>query len=290
MKGPAISGKTRVCGVMGDPVAHSVSPAMHNAAFRELGLDYAYLPFNVGTDRLAAAVDSIRTLNMVGMNITIPHKVAVIPLLDEVDPLAQRIGAVNVIHNKGGRLAGFNTDAGGFLRMLEEHGIDARGLQVAVLGAGGAARAVCFALASRGADITILNRTAGKAAGLAAEMEGYAGRAFEALEMNPANLAHTLAKACLLVNATSIGMVPGVDKSPVSRELLERRHTVLDIVYNPVKTRLIRDAEKVGAMTIGGLDMLVWQGASAFEIWTGRGAPLDVMLRAAAGAVKSHEE
>ena len=290
MKGTAIGGKTRICGVMGDPVAHSVSPAMHNAAFRELGLDYAYLPFNVGADGLAGAVEGMRALNMVGMNVTVPHKVAVIPLLDEVDPLAQQIGAVNVIHNKGGRLIGSNTDAEGFLRLLEGHGIQARGMRVAVLGAGGAARAVCFALASRGAVITILNRTTDKAAGCAAETAEHTGLTFEALETNPANLARALAKADLLVNATSIGMAPGADKSPVSRELLDRRHTVVDIVYNPIKTMLVRDAEKAGAVTIGGLDMLTWQGALAFEIWTGRAAPFDVMRRAAARAVKSYEE
>lgn len=289
MKLPAIGGNTKICGVMGDPVAHSVSPAMHNAAFRELGLDYAYLPFNVSTDRLAGAVEGMRALNMVGMNVTIPHKVAVIPLLDQVDLLARQIGAVNVIHNKGGRLVGSNTDAEGFLRMLEGQGIDAQGLRVAVLGAGGASRAVCFALASRGADITILNRTAGKAEGCAAEMAVYTGRTFEALEMNIANLAGALAKADLVVNATSIGMAPGVDKSPVNRELLQRRHSVVDIVYNPLKTRLMRDAQKVGAMTMGGIDMLAWQGALAFGIWTGRAAPIDVMRRAAAGAVKSYE-
>ena len=275
---------------MGDPVAHSVSPAMHNAAFRELGLDYAYLPFNVGADGLGMAVDGIRALKLVGMNVTIPHKVAVIPLLDEVDPLAQQIGAVNVIHNKGGRLAGSNTDAEGFLRLLEGHGIDACGLRVAVLGAGGAARAACFALASRGAVITILNRTADKAAGCAREMAGHTGRTFEALEMNASNLARALAEADLLVNATSIGMAPGVDRSPISRELLGRRHTVVDIVYNPVKTRLVRDAEKAGAVAIGGLDMLAWQGALAFEIWTGRAAPFDIMRRAAARAVRRYEE
>jgi shikimate dehydrogenase len=161
---------------------------------------------------------------------------------------------------------------------------------VAVLGAGGASRAVCFALASRGADITILNRTVDKAQGCTAEMSVYTGRTFEALEMNPANLAIALAKADLLVNTTCIGMAPGVDRSPVKRELLQRRHSVVDIVYNPVKTRLLSDAQKAGAMAIGGLDMLVWQGALAFEIWTGREAPFDVMRRAAAGAVKSYEE
>jgi len=287
---PEIDGKTGICGVMGDPVGHSVSPAMHNAAFRALGMNYVYLPFNVSAARLAGAVEGIRALNITGMNVTIPHKVAVIPLLDEIDPLAQRIGAVNVIHNKAGRLIGGNTDAGGFLRLLEGRGIDAQGLQVAVLGAGGTSRAVCFALASRGAEITILNRTAAGAARCAAEMAAFTGRAFEALEMNPANLARSLAKAELVVNATSIGMAPDVDRSPVSRELLGRRHTVVDIVYNPIKTRLMRDAEKAGAMSIGGLDMLAWQGALSFEIWTGRNAPLDLMRRAAAGALKSYED
>ena len=275
---------------MGDPLGHTVSPAMHNAAFRALGLNCVYLPFNVSAARLAGAVEGIRALNIVGMNVTIPHKVAVIPLLDDIDPLARQIGAVNVIHNRGGKLMGSNTDAEGFLSILKERGIDARDLRVAVLGAGGASRAVCFALASSGAEITILNRTSGRAADCAAEMAAHTGRTFEALEMNPANLAMALAKADLVINATSIGMAPDESKSPVSRELLKRRHIVVDIVYNPIKTMLLKDAEKAGAMTIGGLDMLVWQGALAFEIWTGHVAPLDVMRRAAARAVKSYEE
>jgi len=288
--GVQIDGKTRICGVMGDPVRHSVSPAMHNAAFRTLGLNYAYLPFNVSTAGLAMAVQGIRALDIAGINVTIPHKVAVIPLLDEIEPLAQRIGAVNVIHNKVGRLIGGNTDAEGFLRLLRERGIDAQGLRVAVLGAGGASRAVCFALASTAAKITILNRTAGRAAGCAAEMAAHAGRTFEALEMNPANLAMALARADLVINATSIGMAPHVETSPVSCDLLERRHIVVDIVYNPLKTRLMKDAERAGATAIGGLDMLAWQGALSFQMWTGREAPLDVMRRAAARAVKSYEE
>jgi shikimate dehydrogenase len=263
---------------------------MHNAAFRALGLNYAYLPFNVSTGGLAGAVEGIRALNILGMNVTIPHKVAVIPLLDEINPLARRIGAVNVIHNKDGRLVGNNTDAEGFLRLLKERDIDAQGLRVAVLGAGGAARAVCFALASAGAKITILNRTADRAARCAGEIAEYTGRTFEALEMNPANMARAMANSDLLVNATSIGMVPDENKSPVNRELLERRLIVVDIVYNPMKTMLLKDAEKSGAMTIGGLDMLAWQGALSFEIWTGREAPFDVMRRAAARAVKSYEE
>jgi shikimate dehydrogenase len=159
-----------------------------------------------------------------------------------------------------------------------------------VLGAGGASRAVCFALASIGAHITVLNRTSDRATDLVAEMMAHTGRKFEALEMNPANLAMALSHADLIVNATSIGMVPCMDKSPVSRELLERRHIVVDIVYNPIKTRLAKDAEKAGAMTIGGLDMLAWQGALSLEIWTGCEAPIDIMRRAAVDAVRNYEK
>jgi len=290
MKALELNGKTLVCGVMGDPVGHSVSPAMHNAAFRALGLNFVYVPFNVNTEGLARAMEGFRALNIAGMNVTIPHKMAVIPLLDEIDPLARRIGAVNVIHNKNGKLVGSNTDAEGFLRLLKERGMDTRAQQVAVLGAGGASRAICFALASLGWEITILNRTIDRAAGCATEIGGYAGRSLEALEMNPSNLALVLAGADLVVNATSIGMAPDVDKSPVSHELLESRHTVVDIVYNPVKTRLLKNAEKAGAATVGGLDMLTWQGALSFELWTGCKAPFDVMRKAAARAVRNYEE
>jgi shikimate dehydrogenase len=290
MTGIELNGKTVICGLMGDPVEHSVSPAMHNTAFRRLRLNYAYLPFRVSREGLPGAVQGIRALHIAGMNVTIPHKTSIIPLLDEIDPLAQRIGAVNVIHNKGGRLSGSNTDADGFLRTIKEQGVDGRGLHAVVLGAGGASRAVCFALASLGCEITILNRTRQKSLDCVADMEKYTGRAFSALDLNENNLAAALEEAGLVVNATSIGMTPHADGSPIGRGLLKRRHIVVDIVYNPVKTRLLRDAEKAGARTIGGLDMLAWQGALSFELWTGRRAPLDIMRRAAAEAVKRYEK
>jgi len=285
-----LNGSTMICGVMGDPVEHSVSPAMHNAAFRKLGLNYVYLPFRVSRDRLAGAVEGIRALHIAGMNITIPHKVSIIPLLDEVDPLAQRIGAVNILHNKDGRLTGGNTDADAFLRMIKEHGIDGPGLPAVVLGAGGASRAVCFALASLGCGITILNRNVGKARDCAADLEKYTGRASAVLELNRDNLAAALTDAGLVVNTTSLGMSPHTDESPVDSGLLKRRHIVVDIVYNPVVTRLLGEAEKAGARTIGGLDMLVWQGALSFESWTGCRPPFEVMRRAAAAAVKRYEK
>jgi shikimate dehydrogenase len=290
MTGIELNGKTTVCGLMGDPVQHSASPAMHNTAFRKLGLNYVYLPFRVSKEGLAGAVEGIRALRIAGMNVTIPHKVSVIPLLDEADPLAQHIGAVNTISNKDGRLSGSNTDAGGFLRLLEQHGIKAGRLNAVVLGAGGASRAICFALASLGCEITILNRTVQKARDCAADMAKYTGRTFAAWELNRDNLDAALVKADLVVNATSLGMVPHADESPIDCGLLKRRHTVADIVYNPVKTRLLREADKAGARTIGGLEMLAWQGALSFEMWTGRRAPVDAMRRAAAEAVKHHEK
>jgi shikimate dehydrogenase len=271
---------------MGDPMEHSVSPAMHNAAFRALGLDYAYLPFRVRREDLAAAIAGVRALNIRGLNITIPHKVEVIGLLDEIDPPAQRIGAVNVLLNDSGRLTGYNTDAQGFLQMLSGHGIEPQGKNVVMLGAGGAARAIGFALASRGAMLTILNRTLDAAANCAADISGATGQPVKALEMTRANIASVLEGAGLLVNATSVGMLPDACATPVDRDLLGPHLTVVDIVYNPCQSKLLKEAEQAGAKTINGLEMLVWQGALAFEKWTGHQPPLDVMRKAATAALK----
>jgi shikimate dehydrogenase len=259
---------------------------MHNAAFRALGLDYAYLPFRVRREDLAAAIAGVRALNIRGLNITIPHKVEVIGLLDEIDPPAQRIGAVNVLLNDSGRLTGYNTDAQGFLQMLSGHGIEPQGKNVVMLGAGGAARAIGFALASRGAMLTILNRTLDAAANCAADISGATGQPVKALEMTRANIASVLEGAGLLVNATSVGMLPDAGVSPIDRDLLGPHLTVVDIVYNPCQSKLLKEAEQAGAKTINGLEMLVWQGALAFEKWTGHQPPLDVMRKAATAALK----
>ena len=283
---PGITGRTKLCGVMGDPVEHSVSPAMHNAAFRALGLDYAYLPFRVRSGDLPAALQGMRALNIRGLNVTIPHKVEVIGLLDEIDPLAKQIGAVNVLLNDSGRLSGYNTDAEGFLHVLSEHGIEPQGKNIVMLGAGGAARAIGFALASRGASLTILNRTPDAAVNCAADISGATGQPVKALEMTRANIASVLEGAGLLVNATSVGMLPDAGATPVDRDLLGPHLTVVDIVYNPCQSKLLKEAGKAGAKTINGLEMLVWQGALAFEKWTGRQPPLDVMRRAASAALR----
>jgi len=284
-----ISGKTKVCGIIGDPIEHTMSPVMHNAAFDRLGLDYVYLPFRVAAKELERAVEGARALNIRGLNVTIPHKVAIIPFLDKLDPLAEKIGAINTIVNDDGVLTGYNTDATGFLQALLEQGIEPKGKRVAVLGAGGASRAISFILAQRGASLAILNRQPARAQELAQRIAQAFKSEVEALALNEENLAQVLAKAEILVNTTSLGMSPEVDKTPVPAQLLKSSLVVFDIVYNPIQTRLLREAEVAGAKTINGLEMLVWQGALAFEKWTGEKAPLDLMRQVATEAL-GHED
>jgi len=283
----AITGRTTVCGVIGDPVDHSMSPAMHNAAFRKLGLDYAYLPFRVLREDLGRAIAAVRALHIRGLNVTIPHKVAVMPLLDRLDPLAERIGAVNTIVNQSGVLTGYNTDAGGFRRPLDERKVDLRGKMVAMIGAGGAARAIAFALAESGARLIVLNRSDRNLAELCGRL---AGAGVEAAKLDIPNLKSAIARADILVNATSVGMTPAIDETPVPMELLRRGLVVYDVVYNPQRTRLLTDASAAGAKTIGGLDMLVWQAALALEKWTARPAPVTVMKSAAARLLRTGYE
>ena len=287
-----ISGKTRVCGIIGDPVEHSMSPAMHNAAFARLVLDYCYVPFRVKPDNLAQAVAGIRALNIRGMNITIPHKVAIIPLLDKLDSLAQRIGAVNTIVNDSGVLSGYNTDAAGFLSALLVAGVEPKGKKVVVLGAGGASRAITFALAERGAHPVIINRQQEMewAIELARTLSQTFGGEVTALELTDSNLKKSLQSADVLVNATSVGMSPDINVTLVPASWLKRTPVVFDAVYNPIKTKLLADAEQAGAITISGLEMLVWQGALAFELWTQQKAPVALMKEEALRALTGHEK
>jgi len=281
----AITGKTKVCGIIGDSIEHSMSPVMHNAAFKALGLDYVYLPFHVQRGELPGAIAGIRALNVVGLNVTIPHKEAVIPLLDRLEPLAERMGAVNTIVNEGGLLTGHNTDAPGFMQALRSKGIDPEGKSILILGAGGASKGISFILAEAGASLVILNRTVTRAEELASQIAQYYHRRPEALTLSEENLARGLDGADVLVNTTSVGMVPDVNQAPVPASLLNHNLVVCDIVYNPLETKLLREAKVAGARTIDGLDMLVWQGALAFEKWTGQKAPFEVMKQAAIKAL-----
>ncbi len=279
MKDRVISGKTIVCGLIGDPVEHSMSPVMHNAAYEEIGLDYLYVPFRVKPEELGKAIGGMRALNIKGLNVTIPHKVAVIQFMDKLDHLAEKIGAVNTIVNDGGVLTGYNTDGAGFLQALLERGVEPKGKNIVILGAGGASRALSFTLADRGGHLVILNRLLELdwAKELASRISQIFSREVEALELTRENLAGALGKADILVNATSVGMSPNTDATPVDSDLLRPGLVVFDAVYNPIKTRLLSEAETAGAKTISGLDMLVWQGALAFEKWTGHKAPADLM-------------
>ncbi|MDP7415708.1 MAG: shikimate dehydrogenase [Dehalococcoidales bacterium] len=285
VEGSLISGKTKICGIIGDPIEHTMSPVMHNAAFKELGIDGWYLPFRVRAADLAEAIGGLRALNIRGLNVTIPHKTAVIPFLDKLDSSVERIDAVNTIVNDGGVLTGYNTDVAGFLQALLEKGIEPAGKNVVILGAGGAAKGISFILAERGAHPVILNRHLDRAEELARRIIRALKQEIKARSLSEVNLAAALAKADILVNTTSVGMVPGVEDTPVPAKLLRSGLVVFDIVYNPIKTRLLREAEAAGARTIDGLYMLVWQGALAFEKWTGRKPPVNLMRKEAIKAL-----
>ncbi len=260
-----ISGKTQIYGIMGNPVAHSLSPAMHNRAFAALGLDKVYVAFAV-TD-VAKALAGFRVSGVRGLSVTIPHKQAVIPCLDSIDPVAQRIGAVNTLVFDEGRIHGLNTDWLGANRALAGAMELGQGRTVVLLGSGGSARAIGFGLQAAGADIVLASRTPEKGKLLAKNL---------ACDWLPlANIAEIAADG--LINATSAGMAPDDDISPAPREALDNFPVVMDIVYSPMETRLLREAKETGCKTIDGLAMLLYQGVSQFEHWTGLKAPVDVM-------------
>lgn len=281
MRDRVTPGETRLCGIIGDPIEHIMSPVMHNAAFEKMKVDYFYVLFRVKREQLAKAIEDMRALNIRGLNVTIPHKVSIIPFLDKLDPMAEKIGAVNTVVNDDGILTGYNTDATGFLQVLLERGIEPKGKNIVILGAGGASRAISFILAERGSNLVILNRLLELdwAEELASKLSKIFTKEVEALELNDENLAEVLEKADILVNATSVGMTPNIDETLVPFNLLKPGLVVFDIVYNPIRTRLLREAEQAGAETISGIDMLVWQGALAFEKWIGLKAPIELMRK-----------
>ncbi|GFN23285.1 shikimate dehydrogenase [Thermanaeromonas sp. C210] len=269
---------TRLVGLLGYPVAHSFSPQIHNAAFRALGLDWVYLAFGVEPSRLPAAVEGIRALGFAGANVTIPHKESIMAYLDEIHPLARLIGAVNTVVSREGKLLGYNTDAGGFLRSLEEAGVDPAGKRALILGAGGAARAVAFALAqARCAALTLANRTEDRAQELARGLGEAGFRAVEVAPWEEGSLAGVIPEVDMVINTTSIGMAPDRERVPLDPGLLRPRQVACDIVYNPPETAFLKGARLRGCLVISGLSMLLYQGAEAFTLWTGREAPVEVM-------------
>jgi shikimate dehydrogenase len=282
-----ISGKTRVCGVIGDPIEHTLSPAIHNAAFNHLKLDFVFLAFKVKAADLENAVWGMRGLGIHGLNVTMPHKSTVIAYLDEVDSAVKFLGSANTILNKNGKLLGFNTDGVGALKALRENGTELSEKKVLLFGAGGAAKAIAFSLAEEVGELVVLNRAAEKAALLADALNPMFGKKIVGGALSPSAVQKNLQDADILVNATSIGMHPNVNQSLVAPQWLKSNLIVMDIVYNPVETKLAKDAKAAGAKVISGVEMLIYQGAASFKIWTERAAPIEVMRKAALNQLSS---
>lgn len=265
-----INGKTKVYGIIGNPVSHSMSPLMHNTAFQAEGENRVYIPLPV--EDVAQGLAGMRGLGLYGASVTIPHKEAVMELLDVIDPVARKIGAVNTLHvvetEQGRQLHGSNTDWLGANRALTDH-IDLAGKKAVVLGAGGSARAIGFGLLETGAHVVLASRTESRGRSLADEL----GCSWYSLDELP-GLAGDI-----MVNATSVGMSPEEDRTLATRETLGSYKVVMDIVYAPLRTRLLREAETAGCTVVNGLEMLLYQGVAQYELWTGRNAPVEVMRR-----------
>ncbi len=283
-----VDGQTQLVGLIGWPTAHSLSPAMLNAAFAATGLNWCYVPLPVPPDRLEAAVHGLVALGFRGANVTAPYKRSILPFLDRVDPGACALGAVNtlIVHRKGEKASiyGCNTDESGFIRALHQGGVRTGGCRALVVGAGGAARAVVSGLLRGGAEaITVLNRTPERAEQLIADLAGQGRQATRlvALPLTPGALIEAAGRATLLVNATPVGTWPQASASIWPDGLALPSHLVVfDLVYNPRRTRLLEQARASGARAMDGLEMLVQQGAIAFEMWTGEPAPIAAMRAA----------
>ena len=274
-----ISGRSLVYGLIGDPVDHSLSPAIQNAAFQSAGLDAVYVAWRVQRSGLRSAVQGLRVLGVRGFNVTTPHKTVIARHLDRLDRLASRIQSVNTVTSEGGKLTGFSTDGAGALNSLEEAGasLDQRG--ILLIGAGGAGRAIAYALAERGCKFTFMNRTLSKARLVAKRIRDQFNIHVTSAPLSSRSLRTLLAEAEIIINASSMGM-NGKSNLPIKPTWLRPEHYVFDLVYRPLQTKLLQYASLAGARTITGLDMLVNQGACSFSLWTGRKAPVVEMRQA----------
>ena len=275
-----ISGRTEIYGIFGYPVEHTFSPGMHNAAFKRLGMDACYVPFAVHPDRLGEAARAILPLGLRGLNITVPHKEKIIQYLDELSEEARLIGAVNTVEIRQGRLVGHNTDGRGFLRSLKENsGFNPKGKKILFIGSGGAARAVGFCLALAGAaKIYVRDLDTRKADLLVSDIRAKTGADTASIH-DDGSLAAYAADADCLINATPLGLKRS-DPLPIPRDLVMKKHLACDLVYNPPETAFLRTAKSRGAKRLAGLGMLLYQGVIAFEIWTGKEAPVKIMKNA----------
>lgn len=263
-----ISAKAKVCGVMAYPVEHSLSPLMHNFYAEQMGIDFVYVPFKVSEDQVEAAVNGAWALNLTGMNVTVPHKQRVIPFLKEVDPAAGAIGAVNTLVRTRDGYKGYNTDAEGLLRTLREADMDPAERDCLLLGAGGAAKAAAYVLGSRqAASVTVMNRDPQRARLLAQEMNGRFGREFMTA-MALSDYESLPDKGWLAIQTTSVGMYPHGDAAPVEDPAFYKKiREAVDVIYTPARTKFMALVEAAGGRAVNGLDMLIYQGAAAFELW-----------------------
>jgi shikimate dehydrogenase len=285
-----INGFTKLTGIIGYPIEHSVSPQMHNAAYAKLGLNYCYLPLLVMASDLEKALEGIRILGFAGLNVTIPHKEAVVPHLDEVTKLARLIGAVNVILNQEGRLVGYNTDGPGFMDSLKEDaGFDVKGKRAVILGAGGGAKSVAIMLAKDGiANLVISDVIYEKAKDLCEYINSHFGIAPYACPTKSDEARKLIEKCDLIVNATPVGMHPKVNECPISEDYkIPSKAVAYDMVYNPMETRFLELAKANGAKAVSGLGMLLRQGALAFSLFTEQEPPMEIMKEAALKALKT---
>lgn len=278
-----ITGHTRLGGLLGSPVSHSISPMMHNTGFQELGLDYVYLCFDVGKEKLGGVVQTLRDMNVYGFNLTMPDKEAVIPFLDELSLAAQLIGAVNTVKNENGRLIGYNTDGIGFMKAARESGCNVTGKEMTLLGAGGAACAIAAQAAIDGVSklhlVSRRGRSWEKAGHLVERINEKTSCQADLTDLADTDtLRSLLASSTLLTNATSVGMAPNVDATPIEdTSMFYPELTVSDVIYNPRETRLLAQAREKGCKTFNGMYMLLYQGEEAFRIWTGKEMPTELI-------------
>ena len=276
-----IDTKTQLCAVIGNPIEHSLSPAIHNVAFDHLGLNYVYAAFRV--EDASSAIAGIRGLGIKGISVTIPHKVEVIKHLDEIDKIADKIGSVNTIVNENGSLKGYTTDGTAAVRSLKEKGVDIDGKRILILGSGGVARAIAFTLImqERIASIVIggiIQKEIDKLVqDISSTKKNFQAKGFI---INEKSLEKQLQDIDILIQCTPIGMYPKINETPVPKRFLRNSLVVFDVIYNPLKTHLIRDAEEKGCVVVSGIDMFIYQAVLQFELWTGKLAPVKVMKEA----------
>lgn len=287
-----INGETRLTGIIGHPLTYTISPAIHNAVFGKLGMNFAYVPLVVEPDKLFGALEGLRSLGFVGVNVTMPFKEAVLPFMDDIASYAQMVGAVNTIHIRDGQLIGYNTDGRGFIASLEnDAGFDPSGKRAVILGAGGGARSVAASLClAKCVGITVVNRTIERAESLVEMISTKFGDcAAQAIPTGDAAVKKAVSEADLVINATPAGVDAAVEV-PEAIGYVGAKQLVFDLVYKPEESPVITAAQKKGASVLNGLGMLVYQGASAFEIWTGRNAPPEIMFEAAREALAERDD